>query len=127
MTVPARPGALLIVRDVLGAGLLGALAELEGYEPAFPLDGERGDRAVRRVRPAVVLVDAYHPFARRDELFDACAAAGCRIVLFAPGPPWEMLLEEVRRRPDAVLVTAGAGESFAERLRAALRSVGEST
>ena len=121
MIVDVRPVALLVVRDVLGAALLGALAELEGYEPAFPLDGERGDRAVRRVRPAVVLVDAYHPFARRDELFDACAAAGCRVVLFAPGPPWEMLLDEVRRRPDVALVTTGDGESLAERLRAALR------
>ena len=53
--------------------------------------------------------------------FDACAAAGCRVVLFAPGPPWEMLLDEVRRRPDVALVTTGDGESFAERLRAALR------
>ena len=121
MTLDVRPVTLLVVRDVLGAGLLGALAEMEGYEPAFPLDGERGDRAVRRVRPAVALVDAYHPFARRDELYDACTAVGCRIVLFAPGPPWEMLLDEARRRPGVALVTAGDGESFAERLRAALR------
>ena len=53
--------------------------------------------------------------------FDACAAAGCRVVLFAPGAPWEMLLDEARRRPGTELVTAGAGESFADRLRAALR------
>ena len=122
MTDAVRPGVLLVVRDVLGAGLLGALAEMEGYAPAFPLAGERGDLAVRRVRPAVVLVDAYHPAARRDDLFDACATGGCRVVLFAPGAPWEMLLQEARRRPGVALVTAGAGESFADRLRAALRS-----
>ena len=122
MTVDARAVALLIVRDVLGAGLLGALVELEGYEPAFPLAGERADLAVRRVRAGVVLVDAYHPAARRDELFDACAHARCRIVLFAAGPPWEMLLDEARRRPGIALVTAGDGESLAERLRTALRS-----
>lgn len=121
MTADPRPVVLLVVRDVLGAGLLGALAEGEGYAPVYPLGGERGDVAVRRVRPAVVLVDAYHPAARRDELFDACALAGCRVVLFAPGTPWEMLLDEARRRPGAVLVTAGEGESFADRLRAALR------
>jgi hypothetical protein len=121
VTDEPRRIALLVVRDVLGAGLLGALAETEGFEPAFPLDGERGDLAVRRLRPALVLLDAYHPAARRDELFDACALAGCRVVLFAPGAPWEMALEAARRRAGAELVTAGPGESFAERLRAALR------
>lgn len=124
MTADGRLVTLLLVRDALGAGLLGALAEIEGYEPAFPLAGERADHAVRRVRPAVVLVDAYHPAARRDELFDACVAGGCRVVLFAPGPPWEMLLHEARRRPGVALVTADDGESFAERLRAALRCPG---
>lgn len=121
MTLEARRIALLVVRDVLGAGLLGALAEAEGFEPAFPRDGERGDRAVQRVRPALVLLDAYHPAAHREELFEACTLAGCRVVLFAPGAPWEMLLDEARRRPGTELVTAGAGESFADRLRAALR------
>ena len=102
--------------------------EHRGFDdPAFPCLLaliERGDHAVRRVRPAVVLVDAYHPAVRRDELFDACVAGGCRIVLFAPGPPWEMLLHEARRRPGVALVTADDGESFAERLRAALRCPG---
>lgn len=121
MTADVRPVTLLLVRDVLGAGLLGALVEMEGFEPVFPLGGERGELAVRRVRPAVVLVDAYHPFARRDELFEACGVVGCRVVLFAPGPPWEMLRDEARRRPGAVLVTASEGESFADRLRSALR------
>jgi len=121
VSADVRPVALLVVRDALGAALVGALAEGEGYAPAFPREGERGEAAVRRARPAVVVVDAYHPLARRDELFDACAAGGCRVVLFAPGAPWEMLVDDARRRPGAELVTAGDGESLAERLRAVLR------
>lgn len=117
-----RLSLLLVVRDALGAALLGALAEAEGYAPAFADPGERVDAAVLRVRPAVVLLDAHHAAARRDDLFDACAAVGGRVVLFAAGTPWEMTLADVRRRPGVVLVTAGDGESLAGRLRAALRA-----
>lgn len=121
MTDETRRPLLLVVRDVLGAGLLGALADAEGYAPCFPHVGERPEQAVLRARPAVVLLDAHHPAARRDELFDACTIGGCRVVLFAPGPPWEMTLADVRRRPGVALVTAGEGESFTDRLRGALR------
>ena len=124
MSDGARPPLLVVVRDVLGAGLLGALGEAEGYAPVFPLAGERGDHAVQRVHPAVVLLDAHHPAARRDDLFAACATAGCRVVVFVPGAPWEMTVEEVRRRPGVRLVAADDGESFADLLRAARRVAG---
>lgn len=74
--------ALVLSTDVLAAALLAALVELEGYAPRFAHADEPAREALRRVRPAVVLIDC--------ESAEACSAAvigpatmiGVRVVLF---------------------------------------------
>lgn len=112
---------LILVRDVLGAGLMGALAEAEGRVASFPFDGERADVAVRRMRPAAVLLDGYHPAARSEAFFAAVEACQSRVVLFAPSAPWVMLEEIARTRTDTTLVVPQQGESLAELIGRALR------
>jgi hypothetical protein len=118
MTSPST--VLILVRDVLGAGLLGALVEGIGKEPLFPFVGERAETAVARLRPALVLLDCHHPAARSNPFFAAAETAASRIVLFAPATPWEDV-EEIARRPQVTaFVHPKPGESLAELLREAL-------
>lgn len=79
----------------MAAALLGMLLELEGYEPAFALEGESADGALARVRPLLVaLVDQALDVARSDIFLAKAARWQIGVVLFgaegsagAP-PPW---------------------------------------
>ena len=117
----ATATTLILVRDVLGAGLLGILAELEGTSATFPLDGERGDAAVRRLCPSVVLVDGSHAAARSAAFYDAAHDHGCRVVLFAATTPWGDVVDSTRDRPEVTLIVPRAGQSLAAAVQAALR------
>ncbi len=121
MTDATHGGTVLIlVRDVLGAGLLAALVEGIGKTPLFPIAGERAETAVERLRPTCVLLDCYHPAARSDAFFSMVGATASRIVLFTPFAPWEDV-EEIARRPEvAAFVHPKTGQSLAELLRQAL-------
>lgn len=119
---PARGGIVLVlVRDVLGAGLMGALVEGEGATPAFPFASERADIAVRRVRPRIVLADGYHTAARSDAFHAAAVACESAVILFAPAEPWADLQAVVRERPGVRLVAPHDGQSLATLVQAALR------
>jgi len=79
----------------MAAALLGMLLELEGYEPAFAVEGEAADAALARVRPLlVVLVDQALDVARSDIFLAKAARWQIGVVLFgAHGsggspPPW---------------------------------------
>jgi hypothetical protein len=77
----------------MAAALLGMLLELEGYEPAFAMEGESADAALARVRPLlVVLVDQALDVARSDIFLTRAARWQIGVVLFgaegsAGGPP----------------------------------------
>ncbi len=111
---------LILVRDILGAGLFAALVEGIGKQPLFPFVGERAETAVTRLRPAIVLLECYHPAARSDSFFAAAEAAGSRVVLFAPSAPWEDVEEIAHRRHVAAFVHPAYGESLAMLLTRAL-------
>jgi hypothetical protein len=115
----SRPTALILAREVLGAGLLGALVEAAGATPRFALDGERPELAVARVRPNVVLVDAYHPAARADAFFQAARSARTHVVVFAPSEPWKEMCETATRWNVAIIYPRD-GESLAQLIRAAI-------
>jgi AmiR/NasT family two-component response regulator len=114
---------LVLVRDVLGAGLFAALVETMGNVAVFPIAGERADLAVRRLRPRIVLLDCFHPAARMDELFAAVDSVAARVLLFTAGEPWAEV-EQIARRPEvAVFVHPTPGRSFADLLQDALRRI----
>jgi hypothetical protein len=110
---------LVLARDVVGAGLLGALVEVSGRKALFPLTGEGPEWAVGRLRPSAVVLDAHHGAARSDAFWAAADEAGCRVILFSPGRPWEEARALAERRR-AVWVCPEPGESLGEQLAAAL-------
>ena len=77
----------------MAAALLGMLLELEGYEPAFPRDGERPEAALSRVRPLlVVLADEALDVSRSDLFLARAARRNVAVLLFgaadrSDGPP----------------------------------------
>jgi hypothetical protein len=111
---------LILVRDILGAGLLAALAEGADQTAVFPFPGERPELAVERLRPTRILVECYHPAARADAFFDAAASVGSRVVMFAPTAPWEDCEQIAQTRTVAAFVVPGSGQSLADLVRAAL-------
>jgi hypothetical protein len=119
---PPRRGVdvLVLVRDALGAGLMGALVEAEGWGAAFPFAGERADVAVQRLRPAAVLADGYHAAVRSHAFHDELRRQGSRLIVFAPAAPWRDLQLLLRDNPHATLVAPARGESLAALIRSAL-------
>lgn len=115
------PRVLVLARDVLLAGLLGALVEADDGRPLFPAAGERPDVAARRLRPAVALVELPHPAARAASFLDAMRDVGGRVVVFTAGEPWADLADALRGLPHASLVAARPGESLGALIRRALR------
>jgi hypothetical protein len=111
---------LILVRDMLGAGLLAALAEGRELEPVFPFNGERAESAVERVRPSRVLLECFHPAARSDQFFAAASTAGSRVILFAPAAPWADFALIARTRNVAAFVHPAPGESLAGLIASAL-------
>ena len=111
---------LVLVRDILGAGLLAALAEGEDLRPVFPIAGERAEGALERVRPSRVLLECFHPAARSDQFFSAAGSLGSRIILFAPAVPWADCEMIARSRNVDAFVHPRPGQSLAELVAAAL-------
>jgi DNA-binding NtrC family response regulator len=51
---------LLVAEQVIIGALLGALVELAGYDPCYANPGEAAADAIRRLDPAIVLIDVRH-------------------------------------------------------------------
>jgi hypothetical protein len=116
----ARGTVLILVRDVLGAGLFAALAESIGRQPLFPFAGERAETAVSRLSPMTILLECHHAAARSEAFFAAAEAARSRIILFAPTAPWDDFVEIARRPQVVAFVHSQPGRSLADLLREAL-------
>jgi hypothetical protein len=78
-----RSGVLVLCTDPLAAALIGAAAELTGFEPAFPLPNESSRDALLRTRPRVVLVDCDHDSACTEAFFGPALMAGASIAVFS--------------------------------------------
>jgi len=111
---------LILVRDILGGGLFGALVEDADRQPVFPIPGERPESAVERLRPSWILLECYHPAARSDPFFAAVGAASSQVILFAPAAPWQDCEEIARRRSVAAFLHPGDGQSLSDLVRQAL-------
>lgn len=76
---------LVLAREPLAAALLGILLELNMYEPAFPRPDELPEEAVRRVRPALVILLDSSLEAAASDVFHA-RAKGTPVILFGTPP-----------------------------------------
>jgi hypothetical protein len=78
---------LILCDDAVASALLGMLAEIAGFTPAFAEPAEGPEDAVERIRPVfVVLLDASLDAARSDLFFSRAARRGLGIaVLRRPG------------------------------------------
>jgi CheY-like chemotaxis protein len=79
-----QPRKVLVLSDEpMAAALLAMLLELEGYDPAFALEGESADAALARVKPLlVVLVDHTLDVAKSDLFLARAARRQIGVVLF---------------------------------------------
>lgn len=115
---PAR--ILVVTRDLVGAGLLGALVDGMRATALFPVRGESVEAALKRLVPDCLVIEATHPAARAVETYDVTSAAGVGVIVFAPARPWGAIAEVVDGRAGVTLVWPREGESLAARLEFAL-------
>ena len=78
----ARQVVLIISRDAVGAALVGALVETLGHPVRFVVPPESTDDALRRVRPAVAMVDCEDPSIIGPELIGRARMRGVSVLLF---------------------------------------------
>jgi hypothetical protein len=83
---PTKPFVLILSADATIAALLGALVELEGYEPLFPDVSETADQALTRLRARVSVVDAHFATALSDVFYARARMLDARVILLSPTP-----------------------------------------
>jgi hypothetical protein len=80
---------LVLANDVLGAALLGAMVDATGGHALFPRVGEPAIAAMRRLRPAVALLETGALGADQEatfqDVYHRAAGLGVVLLLFAPG------------------------------------------
>lgn len=80
--MPVSLSVLVLAREDLISALLGLLVESTGHTASFSAPEEKSAAAVRRLRPAVIIVDCDHRDCTGD-LFKAAAEVGARLILFS--------------------------------------------
>jgi DNA-binding NtrC family response regulator len=74
---------LVVAQHAVIGALLGSLVELSGNRVAFPEPKEGIWDAVRRVRPALALLDSDHPASADNRIFQEARTAGAQLLLFS--------------------------------------------
>lgn len=111
---------LVLTRELIGAGLLGALIETSGRVPVFPISGESAEAALDRTQPEMVLLDAYHPSAQSESFYALTDAARVRVYVFSPVPPWDDLMALISGQRFVAVVVPRLGETLADSLERVL-------
>lgn len=88
--VTLRPVLVLSTDDLAGA-LLAALAESAGLSPVFADASETPRDALRRLRPALVLVDCEHETACTEQFLGPVRMMGATALVFGRGADAEKL------------------------------------
>ena len=81
----------LVSPDPLIAALIGAAIELMGYRAEFPRVDELTIDALRRLRPAYMLIDASDPSAGDETLLGRCMMSDTRVFVFGTAEATERL------------------------------------
>ena len=93
-----RANAVAIVSpDPLLSALVGAAVELIGYRAEFPRADESATMALRRLRPAYLLIDAEDPAALDETVLGRGLMSGARIFLFGTEARVQSLRDFVAR------------------------------
>jgi DNA-binding response OmpR family regulator len=88
---------LIVSTDSPTATLLGAFAEVEGYEVSIHDDARESPyAAIQRSRPDLILLDIDHPDGFAPDFLRELQASGIHAVAFSPG----RLTSEVRERAE---------------------------
>jgi DNA-binding response OmpR family regulator len=88
---------LIVSTDLSTATLLGAFAEVEGYDVQIHDDGrETPAAAIRRSQPNLILVDIDHPDGFAPEFLHELRQNGIPAVAFSPGRLTSDVLERAR-------------------------------
>jgi DNA-binding NtrC family response regulator len=74
---------LILAREEIVAALLGLMVELQGLQPQFPAGSEAIEEAIRRERPAIVLIDCDHADCT-DALLEAIRRTEANPIIFSP-------------------------------------------
>ena len=77
-----NPAVLILSADPLAAALLGAAAELAGYDALFPHASEPPRAALLRLRPRLVLVDCDHETACSEAFVGPALMTGAKVLIF---------------------------------------------
>lgn len=102
------------------AALLGMLVELIGFRPVFAAEDERPEDAMRRVRPAlVVLVDGTLDSVRSDLFFARAAQHRVGLAIFGPEDRRDQLAATAELRGITWFTLPLSGAELRERIEAA--------
>jgi DNA-binding response OmpR family regulator len=88
---------LIVSTDSATATLLGAFAEVEGYDVEIHDDArETPDDAIRRARPHLILIDIDHPDGFAPQFIRGLKREGIAAVAFSPGRLTSEVLERAQ-------------------------------
>jgi DNA-binding response OmpR family regulator len=88
---------LIVSTDSPTAALLGAFAQVEGYDVEIHDDArERPEDAIRRARPHIILIDIDHPDGFAPEFLNGLQRQGISAVAFSPGRLTSEVLERAQ-------------------------------
>jgi DNA-binding NtrC family response regulator len=115
---------LIISPDPVAAALLGALIETLGYTVRFASPPEPADRAVRRVRPGVCLLDCEDSEHCSDEFLGRAAMRGLSVVVFGRRDALERLRALVLQHRIEMLIVPSDVAAVDETLGRAMKKAG---
>jgi DNA-binding response OmpR family regulator len=88
---------LIVSTDSNTATLLGAFAQVEGYDVEIHDDvRETPENAIRRARPHIILIDIDHPDGFAPEFLNGLQREGVAAVAFSPGRLTSEVLERAQ-------------------------------
>jgi hypothetical protein len=117
---PQKSYVLILSADATLAALLGALVELEGYEPLFPRVDETADVALTRLRPRASVVDGKFLNALNEVFYARAKMLEARVILLSPLPLSPRLRELVDRYGFTVLTLPLDREAFSKSITDAM-------
>lgn len=111
---PTPTATLILSPDPLAGALIGAAVELIGHRIEFVRPGESAREALRRVRPAMLLLDCDDPNAADEALLGPAMMMGARIFLFGDTARTQLLQPVAIRYRLGVIVFPRDVEHLAE-------------
>ena len=119
---PTANAALILSADPLAGALIGAAVELAGVPPAFAGKDESSRAALRRVRPAFVLLSVDDPAVHDEAFLGPAMMTGARLFLFGSERSMKLLESHIVRYQLCVVVLPRDAEKLREILTAASES-----